>query len=239
MSTSRAATLLMAVLCLAQAPGAFGAAIYSTSVGSSFAIGGPATVVNGPEISPVFTTGNGLATATGIVSGDGVKPATSSLSLTGSAFAPPNSSATSSYMSGHIFRIDNSLGLATIVVSFSFTGLWDVIVSATNPFTEFAMAGAFFHITGIDNEGLRIGGVLVPEFLLNPIYSTAPGPAAGMGMFAVDGTIEVPAGVISVFSVITDTSGSASAVPEPGSATLILLAGAAGWVARNWRSPGD
>lgn len=202
-------------------PAAQSTAMYSSTASSSFAVSG-AGVMLGPVITSETEIGTGVATFGGAQSGVGVLPATLSVAISGSASQPPNSLATSTYMSGHIIRIDNTHGSGTLIVPFTFSYEWDTDISVTDALHEFAEAGAFFGISGIDNEFLVIGGVSVAEFLLNPHYSTGLGEIGGIGSGSVSGTIEIPGGVFSEISVITDTTGRAIAqVPEPS--TLWLL----------------
>jgi hypothetical protein len=221
---------LTALTALLAAPG-FPAAVYTTHVGSTFGIGPIAIVEAGPSglIPAPFTIGAGTAGGGGIVSPDGVKPATIDSGVTGAAPGPV-SLATSTFIAGHIFRIDNSTGLSPIVAAFTFDYFWDVTLSADTPGVDFASGGGFFHITGIDNEVLTVGGVVVAEYLVHRTFDTAGGGTGGAGTGFITGSITVPAGVISVFSVITDTTGAASSVPEPAGlawTSLLLIAAAA------------
>lgn len=203
------------------APAARSTAMYLSTASSTFVISG-AGVVLGPVITSETETGTGIAVYSGAQSGAGVFPTTLSVAVSGSASQPPNSLATSTYMSGHIFSIDNTHGTGTLVVPFTFSYDWTTAISVGDPLHEFADAGAFFHITGIDNEFLVIGGSSVAEFLLNPRYSTGLSETGGAGSGSISGTIEVPGGVFSEISVITDATGRAIArVPEPS--TLWLL----------------
>ena len=201
---------------------AHAAAIYTTVVSSTFGIGG-ATVVAGPSgLLPPVTTGAGTAGGGGMVSPGGVFPAAIGIGVTGTApFAI--STASSTYMASHLITIDNSAGLTALIRAFTFEYSWTVTLGAGPAASEFASGGAFFHITGIDNEILTIAGIPVAEYLLNPTYTTLTG-TGGAGGGLVTGSIIVPAGVLSIFSVITDTSGFAAVtVPEPGSAVLLSL----------------
>jgi hypothetical protein len=216
------ATLSAATALLFLPAAAYATAMYSTTASSTFAI-----AADGVALGPVFTAkteiGAGVAFFSGAQSVAGVFPATLSVAIAGSAAQPPNSLATSTYMSGHIFSIDNTHGGGTLIVPFTFSYEWDTDIAVTDVLREFAEAGAFFHITGIDNEGLTIEGMSVTEYLVNPRYSTGLGSIGGFGAFTVHGTIEVPDGVYSEFSVITDATGRAFAVPEPSTLWLLGL----------------
>ena len=215
--TAHLLTLLLAAL---PAPAA---ALYFTDVSSTFAIGG-AGVVAGPAVPSSSTGGTGVASFTGLVSPSGALPASKMIGVGGSAASPPASFATSTYLSGHLISFDNTAGLVPLLAAFTFSYSWTIVVSADFPGAEFATAGAFFHITGIDNETLTIGGLVAPEFLVHPMFSTALGETAGVGGAVVAGSILVPAGEFAVFSVITDTSGLAVSAPEPATFGLALLA---------------
>jgi hypothetical protein len=175
-------------------------------------------------------TGTGLAFFSGTGSPDDVMPlapATLHVVVSGSAFAPPDSTASSTSMSGHIFRIENLGGpgddTSTIEVTFTFTYSWDIDLFRDFPATEFASAGAFFHIDGIDNEFLFIDGVgLVPEYLDTIPETTAGGGTGSSGTVTITGKIIVPEETLSEFSVITDASGSATAIATPEPASLIM-----------------
>lgn len=217
------------------APAARSTAIYSTTASSTFAISG-AGVVLGPIFSSETEIGSGVAAYSGAQSGAGIFPATLSVAVSGSASQPPDSLATSTYMSGHFFSIDNTHGTGTLVVPFTFSYDWTTTTSVTDALHESADAGAFFHITGIDNEFLVIGGVSVAEFLINPHYFTSLGETGGSGSSSITGTIEVPGGVLSEFSVVTDATGKAIArVPEPSTLWLLGLGLALGLLRRPHR----
>lgn len=211
--------------CLAQS--AWAAAIYTTTASSTFTISAH-SVVLGPVPGTVTEFGAGTASFSAVASPSGIFPATKTVGVAGTAPSPV-SFAASTKQAGHIFAIDNTSGAGTIVAPFTFTYSWDVMISAGAPPNEWATAGAFFHITGIDNEILRIGGVSVSEYLHRPSYETILGDTGGVGAVTVTGTIEVPGGVFSAFSVITDTAGTAASVPEPASA--FLAAGGLAWLA--------
>ena len=200
------------------------AAIYSTTVGSTFGISTGSVALGPSGLTTASMSGAGLAGGGGLVSPAGVRPATKDIGVAGSA-PSPGSAAVSTFMSGHLITIDNSLGLTPIVVPFTFDYFWIVSLSAGPAPDEFASGGGFFHITGIDNEVLTIAGIPVSEYLAHHSYTTALGGTGGSGGALVSGAIFVPAGVLSVFSVITDTTGSAVVVPEPGTAASLLLAG--------------
>ena len=203
----------------------YAGAIYTTSVSSTFAIGSGG-VAAGPTITFSMSTGAGMAGFGGMVSPGGVLPATISSGVTGtSPFAV--STATSTYQAGHLITLDNSASATPIMVPFMFSYSWMVTLGAMDPMLDFASAGAFFHITGIDNETLTIGGVPMGEYLVSHRYTTLGGGTGGSGMATVMGAIFVPAATFSVFSVITDTDGVASSVPEPSTAVLFAIAGAA------------
>ncbi len=200
-------------------------AFYSTTVSSEFLIGPGVAVVAGPSLPTITEFGGGAAFAAGVVSPAGVLPATSAIGVSG--FAPaPVSLASSSFQSGHIFTIDNSAGDVPVFLAFTFSYGYDVDLGAATPFQDYAEGGAFFHISGIDNEVLTIAGVPVAEFLFNPTFDTLLGGVGGTGGGFVTGGIAVPAFTVSVFSVITDTAGLAYSIPEPATAALVSLAAA-------------
>jgi len=198
------------------------AAIYSTSVTSDFMIGG-ATVFKGPEVPVTLFTPGAFSTATGLVSADGILPAIRGIAVAG--IAPVSvTSATSTYQSSHLIHIDNSTGLAPLLAAFTFGYSWDIVLGVTSSPADRATGGAFFHITGIDNEILIVEGAPVAEFLLNPTYDTLTGSTGGTGTGMIGGGIIVPAGEVSLFSVITDTNGFAISTPEPATLGLALTA---------------
>ncbi|MEZ5402974.1 MAG: PEP-CTERM sorting domain-containing protein [Bryobacteraceae bacterium] len=201
-----------------------GAAFYITDVSSTFAIG-PAAVTLGPTPGSKIEIGTGTAAFSTTSTPDGVKPAGIASSVSGGVTGPA-SFASSVQPSGHLFTIDNSGGTGPVIAPFVFTYSWDIAIGADAPPFEWAEANGFFHITGIDNEILTIGGVPVPEYLDDVHFSTMAMETGGMGSLMVGGEIIVPAGVVSIFSVITDTGGRAGATPEPGSFAL-LAAGSA------------
>lgn len=215
--------MLVLLLCFC-IPAVWGGAFYSTSATSTFAIGGY-TVVVGTDLGHTLEIGTGVATSSGVLTPGGTLPASRTVSSSGSTTAPPNSFASSDYMTGHVFTFDNSAGLTPATIAFAFSYSWAVAIGADTPGLDFASGGAFFHITGIDNETLLIGGVPVAEFLFHPVALTSLGEIGTVGAGLTEGFIVVPAGEISVFSVITDTAGSAasSTVPEPSTALLGLL----------------
>jgi hypothetical protein len=234
----RRLSLAAACLCAAvlSASRAEATVIYSTDVDSVFHIAATGVELGLPFDGSFFVTGNGSAGYAGSATSDGVFPVEKHVGVSGSAFAPPNSFATSTFMSGHIIEIDN-LGspppddTSPIVVPFVFTYSWDIDLSRDFPGLEFASAGAFFHITGIDNEALfidTVGGMpgpgFVPEYLHHIMNTTLFGGTGSSGMVVVTGAIHVPAETLSLFSVITDTTGMAVAVtPEPSSLMLLGL----------------
>lgn len=212
--------LIMAGFCLAQ--GAWAAAIFTTAASSTFSITADAVVLG---VTPGTKTefGAGSASFSVTASPDGVFPAAKTVGTSGTAPFPV-SFADASQRAGHIFAIDNTSGTGTIIAPFTFTYSWDVLISAGPAPAEWARGGAFFHITGIDNEILKIGGLSVAEYLHHPLYETILGDTGGAGAVTVTGTIEVPGGVFSAFSVITDTAGTAASVPEPSTAVLAASA---------------
>lgn len=64
------------------------------------------------------------------------------------------------------------------------------------------------------------------------MYTTAGGGTGGAGGGMITGAITVPAGTISIFSVITDTNGFAISTPEPSTAAMIALAAAVSFLRR-------
>lgn len=197
------------------------AATYSTSVTSSFLIGGPVTVVAGPSIPSVVEIGAGTAGGGGAVSPSGTLPATKDIGVAG--IAPfPLSLASSAYQTGHIITIDNLAGTTALFLAFTFSYGYDITLAADGP-GDYAEAGAFFHITGIDNEALTIFGVPAAEYLFRATFDTIGG-VGGAGGAVITGGISVPAFSVGTFSVVTDTAGLAYAVPEPGTASLAIPA---------------
>ncbi len=204
-------------------PNTWGAALYSTSASSTFATAGMAVSV-GSDGGFETEIGNAAASFGGTVSPGGTLPATRLVGTSGTASSPPNSLATSTYQSGHVFTIDNTGSLTPLFIAFTFSYSWTIAVGVDDPTGELATGGAFFHITGIDNEELTIGGVPAAEYLFQVNYSTALGQTGGTGGDVVTGGILVPAGEAAAFSVITDTTGSAlSNVPEPASWSLAAV----------------
>lgn len=227
---------LACVVALALAPQwVLAAAVYSSTATSKFTIGGPAGV--GPGDGPggsTFTIGAGVAAAVGVESAAG-SPATVKSTASGSAAAPPLSFATSDFKGGHHINIDR-LFRGGVTVAFTFEFDWSALVTRDIPGLEFASAGAYFAISGIDNESVVLDlnpffdEVTDPNgstrFEFNPHYSTSLGDSGlFLGAGVVTGFIVVPADTFSIVSVITDASGSAGArVPEPGPLGLLLLA---------------
>jgi len=219
--------ILISLLSTALAPAA---AIYTTVVDSTFAMG-PGTFVAGPVMTSSTSTGAGSAGFGGTVSPSGVKPATIGSGVTGTTpFAV--SYASSTYQASHLITLDNSSGTSPMMAAFTFSYGWTVTLGADVHPLDFASAGAFFHITGIDNEILTIAGVPAAEFLVHPMYTTAGGGTGGAGGGMITGAITVPAGTISIFSVITDTNGFAISTPEPSTAAMIALAAAVSFLRR-------
>lgn len=223
---------------------AAGAVMFTSTAHSEFHIRG-ATVVLGAPFGGVFDVGGtGVAGYSGSATISGVLPAVKDMVIGGSAFAPPNSFATATFMAGHIFEIDNTGGpgpdTSLLTVPFEFAYSWDIDVARDFPGLEFASAGAFFHITGIDTEALFVDGLgVVPEYLHHVEETTLFGGTGSSGFVVVTGAILVPAESVSVFSVITDASGLAIAqtVPEPGTIaiwSLMAIVGG-GWHGRRRR----
>lgn len=211
------AALFIGCAGLAQA-GAF----YTTTASSEFVIGGPVTVVAGPSVPDELEIGAGMAGSGGIVSASGVLPATKSIGTTG--IAPfPVSVAASSFQSGHIITIDNAAGTTPLFLAFTFSYGYSVMLGADGP-GDYATGGAFFHITGIDNETLTIFGVPAAEYLFHPTFDTLLGGTGGMGGAVITGGVSVPAFSVGTFSVVTDTAGYAESVPEPGTLFLAIPA---------------
>ena len=233
------AHFVAAAICLVSAP-AWSAALYMTHAESLFAIG----TADGVEVNS--NTGSkmeiGAASAfhyTDFITGSGVRPVEKSINIGGLASGPETSLASSTRMTGHVIEIDNldRPGVFTddIRVHFDFIFLWSVALSADSPAADFASSGAFFGISGfepgidaidIDGDGL---GALTDfpggsAYLFNPTYTTLGGGTGGVGTMSVSGDIIVHANRVGAFSVITDSTGLAFHVPEPGSLLLVGLA---------------
>lgn len=235
---------LVCIAALALAPQwVLAAAVYSSTATSKFTIGAPAFV--GPGDGPggsTFTIGAGVAAAAGAESAAG-SPATVTSTASGSAAAPPLSFAKSDFKGGHHINIDRLLDSA-VTVAFTFEFTWSSLVTVDDPVLEFASSGAYFAISGIDNESVVLDlnpyfdEVTDPNgstrFEFNPHFSTSMGDSglySGLGM--VTGFIVVPADTFSIVSVITDASGSAGArVPEPSPLGLLLLALSGLWLVK-------
>ena len=230
---------IVALVSLAMvAQSAAATATYGTGASSTFFFGGGGIIVEvGSDVGSKFEVGTGSAGYIADVSADGVRPATISEGVAGSASSPPTSFATSTYMAGHVFRIDNSLGLTAITIPFEFSYSWITEISADDPSREFASSGAFFGISGfeggidaIDIDGDGFGFLTdVPgtsAYLFNPTYATSLGETGSGGILTsgVTGVIKVEAGEIGAFSVITDSTGRAFSIPEPRSAVLVAIA---------------
>jgi len=157
-------------------------------------------------------------------------PIVSTIMTTGSASAPPTSASELIWMGGNFVRLTNTTeGLLT--ATFTHLAEWDLTATRTLPASEFAEAGAFFHITDADDtESFLVDGVLASEYLLNPTISTILGDATEIDSALVSITVIVGPGE-HAFSVIHDSRGFAgarqTAVPEPASASLVVLAGLA------------
>ncbi|MFN0163738.1 MAG: PEP-CTERM sorting domain-containing protein [Burkholderiales bacterium] len=140
-----------------------------------------------------------------------------------------------------MIRIDNegAPGIVDTVelrIPFAFVFSWDVLLSADDPARDFASAGAFFALSGfeagidaVDIDGDGLGSLTDPflssAYIFNPTYTTLGGGTGGSGtLMSVTGVIIVRAESIGEFSVITDATGRAFHLPEPGS---LLLAGLA------------
>ena len=211
--------LLLAGVFAAVCPLLQGAATYDTYGFSSFSIGGPRSVVVGSAVDRRASQAIGFAAYDAEYSVDGVFPATLRVEVSGSADAPPTSTATSTYASGHIFGIANE-GEVPITVGFGLSYSWFVSVIVDDPSLEGATGGVFFHITRADGGTLSIGPGGLTEWVFNPTASTTLGQTGTSGSGAIGGTITVPAFTLATFSVITDTTGFAHSqvpdVPEPG-----------------------
>jgi PEP-CTERM motif len=220
--------------------------MYSTVVDSKFSIAAGSVELGMPFGGSSVEIGNGLASFSGLATSFLEPPATLHATLhaevLGSAFAPPASFASSTFMSGHVFFIDNLGGLGfdtvEITVPFVFEYSWKIDLAHDFPFSEFASAGAFFDISGIDNEKLIVTGLgEVPRYLHHIMETTLLGGTGSSGTMTITGAIVVPAETLSVFSVITDTTGKAVAVvPEPSSLIVFGL-GALVLVATRCASP--
>lgn len=214
---------------------AWATAVYSTIAGSVFAFtvpvlsGSPSptvTVLTNSDSGAILTDGNGTAMHSGTPSGPDARPVSTTVSASGSAFAPPYSFAQSSRMSGHLIKIDNSSGLEAVSVLFRFDMSWTLLALIDDAATETASAGAFFSIAGIDSEILTIGGLGIVSVYENQIGISSPGGPGGiLDSTFILGDILVAPGSINEFSVITDVAGRANAndVPEPATLTLIGL----------------
>ncbi|MBL8379070.1 MAG: PEP-CTERM sorting domain-containing protein [Burkholderiales bacterium] len=142
-------------------------------------------------------------------------------------------------MTGHVIRINNEGGpgpdTTDIRIAFGFSFSWDVDLSADDPMRDFASAGAFFALSGfeagidaIDIDGDGLGPLTDPfmssAYIFNPTYTTLGGGTGGSGTITIGGFIIVRAESIGEFSVITDATGRAFHIPEPGSMLLVGLA---------------
>jgi PEP-CTERM motif len=228
--------LLVCVFCgsLLSASRAEAGVMYSTLVDSKFSIAADSIELGMPFGGSSVASGNGIAYYFGSATTSAVS-ASLHVEVSGSAFAPPVSFASSTFMSGHVFTIDNlggpGLDTSEIKVPFVFEYSWDIDLAHDFPGSEFASAGAFFDISGIDNEKLFVTGLgFIPRYLHHIRETTLLGGTGSSGGMKITGEIVVPAETLSKFSVITDTTGLAAAVPEPSSlivfglGALVLLA---------------
>lgn len=213
------------------APRAEAIVMYSTLVDSKFSIAADGVELGMPFDGSSVEIGSGIAFYSGTATTFEL-PATLHVEVSGSAFAPPVSFASSTFMSGHVFTIDNLGGPGPdtfpITVPFVFEYSWDIDLARDFPGSEFASAGAFFDISGIDNESLFVDGLgFVPRYLHHITETTLLGGTGSSGSMTITGAILVPAETLSKFSVITDTTGLAAAVPEPCS---LIVFGLGAWV---------
>jgi hypothetical protein len=209
-----------------------GAAIYSASASSTFTMDGGqvlAQVLVVDDIGNKTETGAGHASYSGSVSGNGVLPATSALAVSGGTPWPPNGHSSADYHSSHMFIIDNSFGASAATQAFQFTFAWNieanVCLCLPQLDVDFAQAEALFQITGLSGATMSIGGVPVGGYLLNPSASRLNyGHRTGQAL--IGGVIDVPAGSVGTFMVITNVAGEATSIDEVPEPSTILLAGA-------------
>ena len=227
---------------------ALATAVYSTLATSEFRIGRANFVDINSTMGSKTEVGTGSAVFFGGLSGLGTLPATITVGVSGSASALPDSSATSTYMAGHVIRIDNldrvgSARTTRLSIPFELRMTWSIAASVDDMFREFSSAGVFFGISGFELgiDAINITGDGLDEltdtpgnsaFVFNP-FVTSFGPTSSSGTSVlVAGVIIVEANSIGEFSVITDTTGRAFAVPEPASTMLLTVALVAAWASR-------
>ena len=156
-------------------------------------------------------------------------------------------------MAGHVIRIDNldPVGgpptTTRLSIPFELRMTWSIAASVDDMFREFSSAGVFFGISGFEPgiDAIDITGDLfgpltdtpgTSAFVFNP-FVTSFGPTSSSGTSVlVAGDIIVEANSIGAFSVITDTTGRAFAVPEPASTMLLTVALVAAWASRRRRA---
>lgn len=190
-----------------------------------------------PEPASMTTTGTGLASIDAdsqIEAPPGLFTMTSEVS--GSADAPFGTS-TSTVLNGLFIELDNLAGAAAATAIFEFSYSWFAEVTRTEPDNELGFASPFFHITGLApsgtetlmiDDGTGVGPVPVADWLVHPVAELsllggADLSATETGAETVLAYVTVPAFSFDAFSVITDSSGVAVHIPEPGSLALLAM----------------
>ncbi len=225
--------LAAACVSLALTPSAFAVAVASSDAYSSLRVlagGGLGIfITSGGSVSIIdeVGVGNGSTVASTVTSGDAAL-----ISITdASASAPPFSLASATLLNGVRIHLSNE-GPDAAAAAFKLSFFWDLDVAVDDPATELAEASAFFHLTGVDDEGevLKVDGVTMSDYLVESIVTAGiPGgslSSADLDIVEVDFTVTVPAETSIVFSWITDSRSKAiaNAVPEPASVGLAGLA---------------
>jgi len=201
-----------------------------------------------PEPTPTMTTGTGVAT----IDADTHTPAATFAPLpdesviiesavSGSAAAPGGTSSALALNGVFVELTNPSMGAATATFEFSYE--WFAEVTKMDDAMESGVASPFFHLTGFapsGSETLMIdpdaGGpapsMPMADWLVHPFVASPFGDpgATDSGADTVLAFVTLPPESINSFSVLTDATGSAAtppSIPEPMSAGLLLVAGAA------------